>query len=183
MDIEELPQPQHKRKTKVGKHHTDLAVLNKKDAEIEELSSKYELMPHGGVPSNIPPEDISKALEIYATREDVDLTNIADMLHISEHALRRLLSSDKYKDYYQDVKLARGSRFAREGMKIACTPYNKLMEGEDIHPQLVKAATTASNYMLHMAKAFNPEFGSGGGAGGREEQIVVAVQSNFKLNI
>lgn len=183
MEIEEVEQPKHQRKCKVGKHHTELTVLQDKDNEIAELKEKYDLMPHEGNPLKIPEEDVNKALEIYATREDVDLTNIADMLHISEHGLRRLLTSDKFKDYYQDVRLARGSRFARTGLKIACTPFNKLMNGEDIHPQLVKASTTASNYMLHMAKAFNPEYGNNGASRDRDTPVTVAVQTNFKLNI
>ena len=175
MEVEVIPR---KRKIQKGKYHVDM----KDDSQFHALSVKYSKERELTVIEEINEDDLIKALERYASDLKVDLYTIAESFHIHINTLYRLLQNERYKNFYESIKRARGERAIQEGFKAACEPYDKIQNGIDVTMAEVASAKLKANYCLEYGRARNPEFlpnkerGDNGG-------VNIVVNTGIKLNI
>ena len=131
----------------------------------------------------IDPKDLITLLDKYAKDVNFNLSNVADALNISSHGLEILLKKEGVQEYYQSCKRKRGEAFAVTGFNVVMTPYEKILNGEEVSPFLNNAAKNLSNYCLAMAKSMNGEYNpdkrqSEGGGG-----VKVVVNTGIQLNV
>lgn len=154
MDVEVIPK---KKKNNRHKHH----VEDPQDAVVDVLKAKYAVIEKNhntAIAAVVDPADVHQMIARYSENLKVDLYTIAKTFNFDPVTVGKLLNSKEYKEEYEAAKRKRGEVFAQSGYEIAMTPYKKIMSGEEIDPHLVKAATLASNYSLHMARSFNSQF-------------------------
>lgn len=159
MEAEIIPTRGQPRKTQNGKYHNPLP------ADLEPMRKKYEVRTRetnlialkSRTIASIDDSDMLALLERYATDETVDVRNLSECFGISVTTLFHILRSDKWKEAYYAAKKARASMLMRMSLESACTPYELLMNGDDIHPQLVKAAALRANHCFTMAQTVDPE--------------------------
>lgn len=177
----EVERVEKKKKVARRKNH----VNNPKDTQIATLSEKYEVVKaeHPQIIPYIEEEDVHAVIDKYSANLDVDLYTIADTFHISTVTLSNLLKSEKYHSEYVAAKAKRGELLAQKGLQVAFTPYNKLMAGEEIPRELVKAAALASNYSLNLARALNPELNPSKIGEIGSQNIAVVVNTSVDLNV
>lgn len=178
----EVERTEKKKKVNRRKNHVD----DPKDAQITTLSEKYEVIKAEHSSQIVPfieEEDVHTVIDKYSSNLDVDLYTIADTFHISTVTLSNLLKSEKYHAEYIAAKAKRGELLAQRGLQVAFTPYNKLMAGEEIPQQLVKAAALASNYSLNLARALNPELNPQKIGEIGSQNIAVVVNTSVDLNV
>lgn len=180
----EVEQKESKKTCDRKKYHVDLAEV--KDDEIHEIKDKYEVI-KSDHKSNflafVDPKDVHAVIEKYSSNLDIDLYSVAETFSISATTLTKLLKQEEYHDEYISAKQKRGELLAQKGLEVAFTPYNKLMAGEDIHPQLVKACALASNYSLALAKSLNPELNPQKTENVGSQNIAVVVNTSVDLNV
>lgn len=167
----------------VGKH-TDLA-LNEKDELVRDIKQKYSAIVRNNTAlvKRVNPEDLIKMLDKWAGDARFNLANVADALNISTHGLELLLSMDGVKEYYASCRKRRGETFAATGFEVVKTPYEKVMNGEDVSPFLNNAAKNFSNYCLAMAKAFNSDYSPEKREGTGGNGVNVVVNTGIQLNV
>lgn len=125
--------------------------------------------------------DMLKLLERYANDETVDLRTLSECFGISVTTMIQVFKSPKWRDAYQAAKKARSSMLMRMSLESASMPYEMIMNGEEIHPMLVKAAQLRSNQCLAIAKVVDPELSPaaqhnvGPGAGAINIQVNTSV--------
>lgn len=179
----EVEQKANKRKSNRGKYH----VEDPKDPEINDIKNKYEVIKaehsQKGFLAFVDPQDMHTVIEKYSSNLDVDLFTIAETFSISASSLSKLLKQEEYRDEYLAAKQKRGELLAQRGLQVAFTPYNKLMAGEEIDPQLVKAAALASNYSLSLAKSLNPDLNPQKSENVGSQNIAVVVNTSVDLNV
>lgn len=176
----EVERTEAKTKCQRRKYHKE-----SNDAEIKELSDKYEVIraEHAQIIPYIEEQDVRTVIEKYSQDLDTDLYTIADTFHISAPTLTALLKKEEYHKDYLAAKSKRGELLAQKGLEVAFTPYNKLMAGEEISPYLVKAATLASNYSLSLARSLNPDLNPQKGGEVGSQNIAVVVNTSVDLNV
>lgn len=177
------------RKLTKGKFHQELP------ADLKPIKQKYEAKPRAYLEvhdtdlitvrptalERIEDKDMLKLLERYATCDNVDLNSLCECFGISVTTLFNVFKSPKWRDAYQAAKKARSSMLMRMSLEAACMPYEMLMNGDEIHPLLVKAAQLRSNQCLAIAKVVDPDLApsttqnSGPGAGAINIQVNTAV--------
>lgn len=159
METEIIPTRGAPRKRNTGKYHKPLP------ADLVPIKEKYEAKARdtslisikARSLASIEDNDMLALLERYATDETVDVRNLSECFGISVTTLFSVLRSDKWKDAYYSAKKTRAAMLMRMSLESACTPYELLMNGEDIHPQLVKAAALRANQCFNMAQTVDPE--------------------------
>lgn len=178
MEVEVIPK---EKALNVHKHH----IEDPQDAEVDALKAKYAVVEkkHStAMTTVVNPDDVHAMIKKYSENLRVDLYTIAKTFNFDLTTVGKLLNSETYKEEYEAAKRKRGEIFAQSGYEIALTPYEKLMAGEKIPPALVKAATLASNYSLHMARSFNSQF-SPQKENDNDKAPTVIVNTGVQLNI
>lgn len=167
-----------KRKPEKYKHHVDLS----NDPEIAEMKDDYSQSKY--MPTEkVAEEDMQRILKRYATDKDMDLYTIAEVFCVSEHALQNMLKDKKYQQLYQMAKKIRGDVLVHEGYKTACTPFEKIQNGEEVSMVEVAAAKLKSNYCLAMGQALNPEWDNRAKGGDNGGGINLVVNTGIKIGI
>lgn len=180
-----------KRKVQEGKFHEELPK------DLEPLKKKYETMPRAYLEvrdtdlvtvrptalERIQDADMVKLLEQYATQDNIDLTSLCECFGISLTTLQNVFKSPKWRDAYQAAKKARSSMLLRMSLESASMPYEMLMNGNEIHPLLVKAAQLRSNQCLAIAKVVDPDLAPSATQGAGPGTNTVNIQVNAAVPV
>lgn len=169
-----------KREVVRGKHHYSLAQIGN-DILIE-IAEKYEGT-EGQPLTKIDEEDIEYFLRVYASNTRCDMASVQEIFHCRYTHFLELMKSEKWSEEYANAKKLRGDLHVMEGYRVACTPFQKIQNGEEVYMVEVAAAKLMSNYDLMMGKALNPEWESKVKANGSGGNINLVVNTPIKLGI
>lgn len=175
METEVIPR---KRKIQKKKYHVDMTD----DPQVKLLTEKYSDKKKYDVTAKIDENDMLSILKRYSKDLKVDLYTVAECFNISNSSLNEVLKSDKYKSWYEACKKARGERVVQDGYITACSPYERVMAGEEVTMAEVASAKLKANYSLEYGRAlnsdFNPKKGESTNGG-----VNIVVQTGVELNI
>ena len=175
METEVIPR---KRKTQKRKYHVDMT----NDPQVHALTEKYSDKEKYNVTAKIEEKDIQAILKRYSHDLKIDLYTVAECFNISDHTLTMVLKDEKYKSFFEACKKARGERVVQDGYITACSPYERVMAGEEVTMAEVASAKLKANYSLEYGRAlngdFNPKKGESSSGG-----VNIIVQTGVELNI
>lgn len=173
LEIEPIGRP----KRKVGKYHFFTMSNPDHDALLKELREYYRPNEDGESPE-IEPDHVRALLLVYSTDKRCQLLNFAETFSCSMTTLYSLLMREDLLPDYKAACKARSETFQAEAVECASVPYDKIMEGEDVSPMLVRAAQLKSNVLMTAAEHVNPENKSNGSG---STPVHINVSAPFQL--
>lgn len=177
MEIKVLPR---KRQIEEGKYHVALPDIA--DEIMIQVEEKYRGT-EGQPLTKIDDEDIEWFLRFYAKNTLVDMSSVQEIFHCRYTHFLELMKSEKWAEEYANTKKLRGDLHVMEGYRVACTPFQKIQNGEEVTMTEVASAKLLANYNMSMGQSLNPEWGKGSGNNRGGGNINLVVNTPIKLGI